>query len=267
MRFVIHAPVPYSHRSGGIRALYELAHQLQNRQHDIAIAALGPPRRHDPNPHQLANATTWPDDKLDDAIHIYPEIVATKHLKERNIVRWLLNTEQHRPRQDELQFVWTPHLKPDTPRLTVNIIELDIFQPQHNSRNGILWYGGKGARLARNVPPGATQITHAWPATRTDMANELGQAEQLISFDGFSAINLEASICGTPVLIPSETGATRPPDLLMPLPGVAFGEHEWHWAQQTVNQAADCYRQATHKMGSLIDKFVETCDRRFQPIH
>ena len=266
MIFVIHAPVPYTHRSGGVRALYELANQLRNRQHDVGIASIGPPRRHDPNPQQLPDADTWPQHKLDDAIHIYPEIVATKHLKQRRIVRWLLNTEQHRPRNDELQFVWTPHLKPNRQRLTVNIIELDIFKPSTQPRNSVLWYGGKGARLARNVPPEAIQITNRWPDTRTGMADELGRAHQLISFDGFSAINLEATLCGTPVLVPSVTGAQRPPDPLFTLPGVAYGEHEWEQAQRTVEQAADIYRTATRKMGSLIDDFVDTCDRHFPSI-
>jgi len=266
MIFVIHAPVPYTHRSGGVRALYELANELRKRQQDVGIASIGPPRRHDPDPHQLPDADTWAQDKLEEAIHIYPEIVATKRIQERRIVRWLLNSEQHRPRKDELQFVWTPHLKADRQRLTVNIIEVDIFKPSHETRTNILWYGGKGAHLARDIPREAIQITSGWPATRIDIADELNRAQQLISFDGFSAINLEATLCGAPVLIPSITGARRPPDPLFPLPGVAYGEHEWEQAQRTVEQAAEIYRTATRRMDRLIDDFVDTCDRHFRSI-
>lgn len=264
MIFVVHAPVPYTHRSGGVRALYELAHQLRIRQHDIGIASIGPPRKHDPAPHQLPDAATWPRDKLDEAIHIYPEIVATNKLKEHKIVRWLLNQEKHRPRNDELQLVWTPHLKPDKQRLTVNIVEQEIFYPKTEDGSGILWYGGKGARFARDVPIGAIQLTHKWPATRAEMADELRKADQLISFDGFSAINLESAICGTPVLIPDGIGAQRIADPLFPLPGVAFGESEWDWARNTVSQAAEIYRAATHEMDGLIDRFVDSCGDYFR---
>lgn len=263
MIFVIHAPVPYTHRSGGVRALYRLAHELNVRGFETGVSSIGSPRRHDHSTCQQPNADHWSSDKLDEAIHIYPEIVATNKIKERRIVRWLLNSEQHRPRKDELQFVWTPSLKPDRQRLTVNIIELDVFHPKEQPGDKVLWYGGKGARLARGIPAGAVQITHSWPETRAQMADELRNAKQLISFDGFSAINLEASLCGTPTLIPAITGSQRPVDPLFLLPGVAFGEDEWDWAQSTVDEASESYLAAVRQMDTLIDGFVQSCQEQF----
>lgn len=261
--FLIHAPKPYTHRSGGVRALYRLGAELLDRGFRVGMMGMGSPRRHDVAPFELENGDSWSPDVKGDAVHVFPEIVATKELQFPKCVRWLLNHERHTPRKDELQFVWTPDLKPGVQRLTVDIIERDVFYPKSVEGDGVVWYGGKGARLARDVPAGAVQITNGWPEDRNEMGDLLRSAIRLISFDGFSSLNVEATLCGTPVLIPDVANARRVTDPLFRGFGLAFGEGEWEWAVETVGLAFDDYEQSRCKMGELVDRFVDSCEFRF----
>lgn len=76
-RYLVFGP-PYTHRSGGIVALYHLQRALIRRGHDCIYYAFGT--------ELVAVSEVTADDVV-----IYPEIVLGNPLGARRVVRWLLN--------------------------------------------------------------------------------------------------------------------------------------------------------------------------------
>lgn len=185
--YVIWSP-DYRRVSGGIRVLYLLGKLLRDRGLEAGMKMT-----HGPfvgNPWSVPECVEIPDD----AIHVYPEIVQDNPSQSDRVVWWLLNHAD----KPGLKFVWHPNIGYD-PVLNVPYLESDLFYPGSSQRSGVLAWVGKGRQGA--VPAGTRFITHQWPSTREDLADVLRSAEYLISFDAYSAINHEATLCGCPVVV------------------------------------------------------------------
>lgn len=263
--YIVHAPYPYSARSGGVRALYGLARGLLERGQTVAIASLGP--------------TPWPTDPIDpipmayewgataraDAIHVYPEIVQGNPAHAERVVRWMLGPKRYD--SGDLEFVWSPELVRGAPRLAVDIIEADLFYPKTSPGHGVLWWGGKGSHLVVRdaIPEGAREITHEWPENRSALADALRGAELLISFDSFSAINTESTICGTPVFLhPASEALPQPPMELYGRLGFTRRHRETINAQRECLSAAAVHHDLVrHEIARDIDRFIEITTARF----
>ena len=185
--YVIWAP-DYRNVSGGIRVLYLLGHLLRERGYQAQMKMthglfVG-------NPWGVPECVSMPLD----AVHVYPEIVEGNPSGSDRVVWWLLN----RSEKEGVKFVWHPDIRCD-PVLNVPYIEKDLFFPGEGERSGVLAWVGKGR--AGVVPDGARVITHDWPATRRELADVLRSAEYLISFDAYTALVHEATICGCPVVV------------------------------------------------------------------
>jgi hypothetical protein len=185
--YVIWSP-DYRRVSGGIRVLYLLGKLLRNRGLQAEMKMT-----HGPfvdNPWSVPECVEIPDD----AIHIYPEIVEGNPSGSDRVVWWLLNHAS----KDGLQFVWHPNIN-QSPVLNVPYLEPDLFYPGDGERSGVLVWVGKGRD--GYVPNGARLITHSWPASRKELADVLRSSEYLISFDPYTAIVHEATLCGCPVVL------------------------------------------------------------------
>lgn len=190
--YVIWSP-DYRRVSGGIRVLYLLGKLLRDRGLQAEMKMT-----HGPfvdNPWSVPECFEIPDN----AIHVYPEIVEGNPSGSDRIVWWLLNHAN----RDGLKFVWHPNIG-KSPVLNVPYLEPDIFHPGMGARSGVLVWVGKGSR--GYVPDGAREITHQWPASRKELAEVLQSAEYLISFDGYTAIVHEATLCGCPVVVIENDG-------------------------------------------------------------
>ena len=179
----------YRHNSAGIRALYILADELRARGY---------------------RATTGFTARDPDDIVLYPEVCPENVFKSERAVWWLLNDAV----VPQPAWAWTEGISND-PLLTVNVIELDLFKPRTGPRSGVVWWAHKGGYSERHVPPGAVRITHDWPPTREELADLIAGAQVLISFDGFTSMNAEAALLGTPVVCvmysaPAAVVCTRP---------------------------------------------------------
>jgi hypothetical protein len=243
--YVIWAP-DYRNVSGGIRVLYLLGHLLRERGFKAEMMMT-----HGPfvgNPWGVPECVSVPVD----AIHVYPEIVEGNPSGSSRVVWWLLN---HAVR-DGLKFVWHPEIGLH-PVLNVPYLEAELFHPGDGPRSGVLVWKGKGSRC--EVPDGARLITHGWPATRNELAELLRSAEYLISFDAYSAMVHEATLCGCPVVI-KDSGlwdlekACKGP---MRLFGVVDDESKLGEARAEIWQAYPAYLKYGIKMGQQLDYFVE----------
>jgi len=185
--YVIWAP-DYRNNSGGIRVLYLLGYLLRER--GMQAEMMMTHGAFHGNPWDVPECKTIPEN----AIHVYPEITVGNPSGSSRVVWWLLNHAE----KDGLKFVWHPSIG-DWPVLNVPVLEPDIFYPGDLPRSGVVVWGGKNG--VPYIPDGATHITHGWPSSRMELADLLRRSEYLLSFDVYSGLVQEATLCGCPVVV------------------------------------------------------------------
>ncbi len=193
--YIIYSP-PYA-LSGGVRALHRLCNDLRAQGLPAAIHPMFGPYK--ANPFDAPSIEGQSAEVFRDAWHVYPEIVAGNPSGAARVIRWLLGPERHASASTDLVYTWDYAITPDLPRLQVPIVDLNIFYPGSGQRSGIARWTGKG--LPGPVPTGTFEITQSWPQNRFKLGEVFRSLDYLISNDPFSAMNLEATMCGTPVLI------------------------------------------------------------------
>jgi hypothetical protein len=225
----------YYHMSGGIRALHVLRDELKKRGQNAWMAY----EKHDP-----------------DAIGVYPEIVPANPENYAKCVRWLLNTAEVPP---DPTWAWEKNMGSDD-LLTVNIIETELFKPASNMRSGTAFWVGKGVKDERFIPNNCVEIHRGNYTSRHEVAELLRSINYLISFDPFTAMNLEALMCGTPVLIRGDHPRMTRQQILdhgwTPF-GIAFSMEELEEARLEVHLARDHYLSLLPIFDQRIDAFVQ----------
>jgi hypothetical protein len=229
----------YDHKHGGNRALHVLRDELIKRDLEAWMSY----EKHDPN-----------------AIGVYPEIVPDNPNGYQKIVRWKLNTANL---PADPTWAWELGMG-DYPLLTVNIIDLDLFRPRGLHRKSVAYWVGKGKRNEQFIPDIAEEIHRANHPDRTELAEYISGLDYLISFDVFSAINVEAVLSGTPVLMrgTDETFSREVIEAIGWTPyGIAWSMSELDEARRTVHLARDHYKTLLPVFDKRVDDFVEaTCD-------
>lgn len=226
----------YYHMSGGVRALHVLRDELHKRG-------------------QAAWMLYEPVADVD-CIGVYPEIVAGNPENYRHVARWLLN-KADLP-DDGPIFAWESGMG-EYPLLTVNLLEPDLWTPGTGRRSGVAYWVGKGVRDERFIPDRAIEITRSNFTTRRELSELIRSLDYLISFDPFTAVNLEAVVSGTPVLIRStDTKWTR--DVIEQHDwlryGVAWSMESLEQARKDVHLAYDHYQSLLPVFDKRIDEFV-----------
>lgn len=145
----------------------------------------------------------------------------------------------------------------DWPLLTVDIIE-PFWEPYRGPRSGVGYWVGKGVLAAGDVPAGAVEVTRSNFTTRPELHGFLKSLDYFISFDAFSAINIEAAICGTPVLVLGSGVWTKNhfEDHGWVKHGVAWGWGELQQARDEVGLAWNDYQKKRATFPATIDRFV-----------
>lgn len=229
----------YYHMSGGIRALHVLRDELRARG---IPADMSYERQH----------------AVADVIGIYPEIVPNNPEGYSRIIRWKLN-KADLP-DDGPTYAWETGMG-EHPLLTVNIVE-DFFHPRPNTKtNTVAYWAGKGVVDPAVLPDGAIAITRSNHPDRVELARFLASVDLLISFDPFTAVNLEAVVSGTPVLIHANgpwDRATISQHGWLPY-GVAWQASELERARDTVGKARFHYEALKQIFQARIDMFVDDC--------
>jgi hypothetical protein len=195
-----------------------------------------------------------------DGIAIYPEITPDNPLGYDRIVRWLLNRASLP--DDGRTYAWETGMG-DWPLLTVDIIEPDLWVPRPGPREGVAYWIGKGRPDPRMIPDGAEHIgRHNYP-TRPQLAARLATLDHLISFDPFTAVNLEAVLVGTPVLIHAPADQwTR-----QTIEGHAWTPYGIAWAPDELEQARDTVHLAHAHYDALRAVFQARIDAFYEDTH
>lgn len=241
----------YNHTFGGVRALYQLEKEIKQRGYEAHI-----------------NASD------SSAIAVYPEIVSNNPFNSERRVRWLLNDATF---ENEVCYAWESEMG-DHPLLTVNIIEMNIWKRAKKRGKKVAFWVGKGAADPSLIPSGATHIHRENFPSRPYLAKFISELDYLISFDPFSAINVEATIAGTPVLI------HVPEKQAVPFKGqyvdqtwsreriekqgwvkygVAWNIDELDYARETVHLQKNHYAELTKVFDQRIDNFIEETQKIF----
>jgi len=243
--YVIWSP-DYRRVSGGIRVLYLLGKQLRDRGLQAEMKMTHLPFVD--NPWGVPECVEIPDD----AIHIYPEIVEGHPSGSDRVVWWLLNHAN----KDGLKFVWHPMINGGDV-LNVPYLEPDIFHPGGGPRSGVLVWIGKGQQ--GYVPDGAKLITHSWPSTRKELADAMRSAEYLISFDPYTAIVHEATLCGCPVVLIENEGWNlgHLTQGAMKVFGVVDCASKLDQARAEVGKSFQAYLDYFPTMAEQLDVFIE----------
>ena len=193
MKFVVTAP-PYSDKSAGIVMLYLLRDELKGLGYDAEIMPFDKP-------------ITIPDD----TIVIYPEVVDGNPLGAKNVVRYYLNREglasgnkvNASPNDFILAFNKLYHDNPHS------IVRYEDVSPHCYfgskltlNRKLDCTYIGKGSMYSDQckVIEGTIEITRTAPAEKEGYADLLRQTRFLFSYDSFSKVNAEATLCGAIVV-------------------------------------------------------------------
>lgn len=283
--YVIHAPWPYSHRSAGVRALYILAGQLQQAGRRVAISPLPSPWQPEEPPIELSLTSTWPETVVRDAVHVYPDIVKGNPAGADRVVRWQLGRKRFPAEPGDVEFAWAPEVCPrPAHRLVVDVIEPELFFEKSSPGSGTLWWFGKerGAiptlgirrftrgwrwRLMMNVGRfRGTRITQTWPATRRELAIALRAADVLVSLDSFSALNGEATLCGTPVLLVGDAARQPPPDTIFGERGVVRSPKHLDRARAEIPEAIAHYEALRSEISGDVENFMKICEQHFGEI-
>lgn len=232
----------YYHMSGGIRALHVLKQELLNRGLEAWMK------------YESQNR---------DCIGVYPEIVSSNPQNYTKIARWLLNTADL-PNDGPI-FAWESGMG-DHPLLTVNIIEEDLWKPYNGIRRGVAYWVGKGVKDERFIPDNAIEISRNNFPTRQALAERIRTLNYLISFDPFTAVNVEAVVSGTPVLIRGNHPRMTKEDIKAhgwtPY-GIAWGMSELDQARREVSLAYDHYQSLLPIFQSRIDNFIEITQKQY----
>lgn len=229
--------VGYNHMSGGMRALYALHDELAMRGVDVALSA------------SQTGGTV-----------IYPEVVKGNPLGADRPITWLLN----RAEPTGEAWAWDESLG-DYPLLTVNIIESGLWVPGPKSGRVAYWIG-KGQIDYSVIPHDAIHIgRHNFPV-RADLAAFVASLDYLISFDPFTAMNLEAVLAGTPVVLYPSAMQWNPANMayestvheVLPRYGIARGMDELPLAIEQLPLARVEHEANMAVYAKRIDTFVDS---------
>ena len=191
-----------------------------------------------------------------DATAIYPEICPENYLNAPRSIWWLLNKADF-PGQE--MWAWETGMG-DHPLLTVDIIE-PLWHERGLARSGVSYWIGKGALDGSILPEGATEIHRGNYPNRRELAEHVASLDYLISFDPFTALNIEAAISGTPVLIHAPRNQWSRDDFeahAWVRHGIAWSREELEAARQDVHLAADDYDRKRRQFALRIDNFIQT---------
>ena len=190
MKYVIISP-PYTKKSAGIFALYELQRHLILAGERAIVFNVGGP-------------ITLPGDN---DIVIYPEVIPGNPLNAKNVVRYILNepgklggdTEYD---EKELLVAWDISLVKYSGgmKLRIPLTEKELFYDHGKERLFDCMYIGKGEYTHVPEIDGCTEITKAWPKTREGLARLLNMTNTLYTYDDRTALSEEALMCGCNVV-------------------------------------------------------------------
>lgn len=195
-RYVIYAPL-YRHNSAGIRVMYDLQKWLLLSGHDAIV---------------IAGTHGYDTNQFAEDIVIYPEVVAGNPLNARRVVRYILNVPgklggSKNYAAHELLVAYSEPLAAHAQGKILNLPTIEpFFCKTTGTKSMLAVYVGKGVD-AKLHPKECIYITRDFPSSRRAVAELLQQVSILYTYDDFTAIELEALLCGCTVKVIHKDGS------------------------------------------------------------
>ena len=277
--YYVYAP-PYRETSGGIRALYQLCHFLnENGQeayviYDASEIGLNTPL--------LTNEILQKHNQEErEPIVIYPEVINGNPMKARHIVRYLLNipgllsnTPLDKLGWGSTDLIYThgKDILPDgwsAPTLQVPLIDTKLFNTNNVGvrRGALVWlhrYLKKGG-----VPEAwlddATEISFRGTLrSQAELAELYRKSELFYTYEHTTAC-FEALLCGCPVVyLPNPLTLEKPVHGYLGDDGVAWGNSKEaiEHAKETVYKVTEYYDSSRREFILELDRFIEDTQSR-----
>jgi hypothetical protein len=212
---------------------------------------------------------------LDEAIVIYPEVVAGNPLRARRVVRWFLHkpgfhTGQIVYGQNELYFFFQhsfndPSINPDSSNLLqVYFIRDDIYRQQNfGERSGYCHILRKG----RGRPPvhDIDNSTLIDGLSDADAAKVFNRCEFCVSYDLYTMYSKYAALCGCLSVVVPEPGLSKtewrrdPEDRY----GLAYGFDDIDEARASLPLLLPTLKKKEGEAARLVTEFVGKCHTYF----
>lgn len=254
--YAIWAP-RYRHNCAGIRVLYRLNDLLILKGMESYI---GIPVKENGTVEVYSYGTHHKLPKDGEFIAIYPEIVNGEPYGAKKVVRYILSNRSP-VRKADLAIYFDPSItenNSDPLILTIPTIERDIFNDRGiGLRSRSARYVGKGAVNGNLL--GDVEITGDWPSTRKELADLFQKIEVLYSYDSATALTLEATLCGCPVVMMYDGVLERKKTekVSLGMAGICWSVDEIDKARESLPMVAENYDRVENGVSGQIDSFIE----------
>jgi hypothetical protein len=294
MRFIFYTP-HYDDNSGGLIAIYKLAHMLNESGH---VAKIWHWTRLHENEVRMINGKVAkeffipqnvsladvdcpypiieaaPDD-IRDSIVIYPEIIEGNPLGAEKVVRWLLNkpgalTGATSYGFGDLIFYFAEHFLPEgfvaneSFRLKIEDLKTHIYKNNYEGkRQGVYYMIRKG----RDIPPtyhpeNALQVDGK---SHAELAEIFAKAQMFISYDLHTAYSLFASLCGCDSVVVPRPGMSKEQWKIgkdqSDLDGIAYGYEDIERSRKTRHAMIARVHRGQAINVEAMNNFLATCER------
>jgi GT2 family glycosyltransferase/glycosyltransferase involved in cell wall biosynthesis len=270
--YYIYAP-PYRRTSAGIKVLHLLCHALNEIGEEAYVTTdVTDQRLRTP---ELNDAIKERHKKLNiEPITVYPEITNGNPLEGKLVVRYIMNIigllggPKEYP-QSDLILAHSIDIIPEGMSylpLFLPTVDDSIFHnkknPDHKKRKGKLIYPGRFSEALKVHPElleDSTIITGSWPETHQHLAELMRKSSVLYCFT-YSAISLEAILCGCPVVfMPSPYNKKFFGESELGKGGYTFENkpEAISLARKTLNQPRKAYVKSQKKFWIDLKNFVD----------
>lgn len=203
-KYIIWAP-QYA-KSNGIRVLYKLAQQLEQKGYEAYIWCEAETCK------DVKYIKKITDENRKNDIVVYPEIVLGNPLEFQNVARWILyfpgKLGGSKEYDDyEVPFVFGRVYYPKGDILLIDTLDRKLFYKDDTIKDTDCYFVYKKGKW-REIPKfeNMTEITYDYPKTREELAQLLRRTKTLYTYDDHTILADEAALCGCDVKIVRENG-------------------------------------------------------------
>jgi hypothetical protein len=294
LNFIFYTP-HYDDNSGGLIAIYKLAHMLNENGHvakiwhwtrlhenevrmingKVAKEFLIPPNVSLADidcPYPIIEAAA---EDIRDSIVVYPEIIEGNPLGAKKVVRWLLNkpgaiTGTSSYGFGDLIFYYAEHFLPEgfvadeSFRLKIADMKTHIYKDNHaGQREGVYYMVRKGRDVPHTYhPENSLQVDGK---SHAELAEIFAKAQMFISYDLHTAYSLYASLCGCDSVVVPRPGMSKEQWKIgkdqSDLDGIAYGYEDIERARKTRHAMIARVHQVQAINLQAMNTFLATCER------
>lgn len=168
------------------------------------------------------------------------------------------------------------------PQCYLHLNDTDLFKPldyKEKENTVVIYYGKVNISNIKDKKTkeymdelksdfdNVVEITRYYPSSRKELADLLRSAKLLVSFDSMTLLNLESTLCNTPVLLMDKTFYNEDVDFNIPLHGFIFNYNDFEYAKKVVNKAFPQFLKTADENDKTINNMIENVISHFNKIY